>query len=728
MQAKTKRLISAVLALTMILAWYVPSAVSAEETPEFLFKEDFGLGTAYTFTAWTGATTQGISVSNANCVGMVQEGANTVLHVNVPASKDCNVDARFDTSGTKWDDNATFMKNYKEKSIVYQFKFKAVQNPAINVQLRARHDADNNGAVSTEVKTVFTIDANGAATAFDKKINQTFKTGTWYDIALVFDFKNNSAAIYINGTKVEGNFTIPGNLNHTTAKLNPLLRFKDSAADTEYYLDDIAVYAGTAPIGQAGKTEYFSENFATGFTTVTNGKGIQNASVKGLVSHFTESDGNHALKVNMGDVTVSGNTFQINTRYNPSGAWENDNSELYDVHGKTLICQFMIKINTSANFNVALRTYNNGTKLIVPIRVNNNVLKLGSSETPAATLTAGKWYSIATAIVFPAEGTSDIQNHVYLDGEYMGNYPVRVDQNDLSKANYMVRFYGNNNEQNFLLDNIAVYEASEVDHAFFGGSFTSNSVTLNAKLGVNFYTTATGTVKVSNTNGETAPVVATSADAADSDGDWKHTVRVLPQYMMNEMTAGLYGADGELITTDTFKLSDYVSDVKANYAAWANLADKLQQYCTAAAIKEGKYTDNNFSVSAISPNLDAYADTLVEGVKTQVVLDDACDLKIWIPAEYADAMLTVDGKEIGVVKDVCALDESDNTYGYAVAKELLPQSYDKQYQVTVGEHSCQISVLGWMQRYIPNNTAATSTNQLAWALYEYYVAAEAMAP
>ena len=98
MQAKTKRLISAVLALTMILAWYVPSAVSAEETPEFLFKEDFGLGTAYTFTDWSGATTQGISVSNANCVGMVQEGANTVLHVKVPASKDCNVDARFDTS------------------------------------------------------------------------------------------------------------------------------------------------------------------------------------------------------------------------------------------------------------------------------------------------------------------------------------------------------------------------------------------------------------------------------------------------------------------------------------------------------------------------------------------------------------------------------------------------------------------------------------------------------
>ena len=358
---------------------------------------------------------------------------------------------------------------------------------------------------------------------------------------------------------------------------------------------------------------------------------------------------------------------------------------------------------------------------------NNKVLPNNQSSINKE-LQQGRWYSIAIALVYPESGSGNVENHIYLDGEHLGNFPIAVGNNDLTRANYFVRFYNatGTGTSDFLLDNIAVYEASEIDDAIFGGSFTSNSVSLNAKLGVNFYTTAAGTVKVSNT-GAAEAVTATSADAADSDGDWKHTVRVLPQYMMNDMTAGLYDADGALIAVDTFKLSDYVSDVKENYAAWADLADKLQQYCTAAAIKEGKYTDNNFSVSAVSPNLDAYADTLIDGVKTQVVFDDACDLKIWIPAEYADAMLTVDGKEIGVVKDECALDESDNTYGYAVAKELLPQSYDKQYKINVGEHSCQISVLGWMQRYIPNNTAATSTNQLAWALYEYYVAAEAMA-
>ena len=149
MQTKIKRLISAVLALTMVLAWYVPSHVSAVETTsstenttsELLFKEDFGFGNGYSFSAstWSSAV-QGIAVSNATYPKAVWDGTNTALHVNLPAasnttSNDYNIDARFHT-GSTWAENATFLDGYREKSIVYQFKFKPVQTPTLNVQLR----------------------------------------------------------------------------------------------------------------------------------------------------------------------------------------------------------------------------------------------------------------------------------------------------------------------------------------------------------------------------------------------------------------------------------------------------------------------------------------------------------------------------------------------------------------------------------------------------------------
>lgn len=740
MQTQLKRLFSAILVLAMVFAWYVPSTVSAEDTTsELLFKEDFGLG-SFSAGAWSSAA-QGIAVSNATYVKAVWDGTNTAIHVNLPAesntsSNDYNIDARFHTEST-WSENKTFWEGYRGKSIVYQFKFKPAQTPTINVQLR--YLADKSDAATRNTLSLFSIDANGTVQAFNRNISQAFETDMWYDIALVCDFTDGSAEIYINGTKVAGSFTIPvySTLISDNAGLNPLLRFSDkgtSTKTTEYYLDDIAVYTGSAPVDQFAKTVRFSENFAPGFTTVTDGKGIQNASVKGLVSHFTESDGNHALKVDMGDVTVEGNsTFQINARYNPSGEWASDDSELYDVCGKTLIYQFMVKINTNANFNTALRTDDGGkTRLIVPIKVTDNVLMAGSSETEVATLTAGRWYSIAAAVVFPADGTSAIESHVYLDGEYKGNYSVRVDQNKLSNANYMVRFYSKSTNQDFLLDNIAVYEASGFDNEFFGGSFTGNNVTLNAKLGVNFYAKlndgVTGTVKVSNVNGKTEPVSATRA-AVDSNGDWKLTVNVLPQYMMEEMTAGLYGADGELIDADIFELSEYIAKVQANpdHAVYHELAAKTLQYCKAAAIHKDEHAEDGFSVAAVSPELESYADTLIEGATTSLVLDDACDLKIWIPGSLADKTLTIGGKEIGVVKDVCTLDTSDNTYGYVVATELLPQSYDNQYTVTIGDQTCMISALGWMQRYIPDNQDSTLINQLVWALYEYYAAANAIA-
>ena len=747
MQSQLKRLISAVLVLTMIFAWYIPGAVSAEDntTSELLFKEDFGLGTSYSVgTSWSGATIPGMFTSQSAIVKTVLDGNNTVLDVNL-TSETGNLDARFDSTGAAFSDSTTFMDaSYLQKTIIYQFKFKPMQTPSFTVNLRARYDNDGDGAVDTTwLQAVFVVNSSkNEVKAFGTKIDRTFEAGTWYDIALVCNFADGSAGIYIDGTKVGGNFTIPSytTLSGSSTKyLIPLLRFLDIAIDgdnNEYYLDDIAVYTGSVLVDQFAddKKELFSENFAgTDYSVTTDkpGSGIllvqDLTDYVGKVTYTEETDGNHALNVT---TSAASDAWQINAKYTPTGEWGSDNTEaaLGDVCGKTIFYQFMLKINSDANFIVMQRTYNNSTKGIYPVRVVNNVLKAGDNKTDVATLDSGKWYSIVVALVYPENGTGTIENHVYLNGEYKGNYSCSVGENNLSNANYMVRFSNatGTNASNFLLDNIAVYEASGIDSTIFGGNFTSNSVTLNAKLGVNFYTTAAGTVKVSNTNGSTEPVVATSANAVDEDGDWKHTVRVLPQYMMNDMTAGLYGEDGELIATDTFNLSTFTEELSTAYPAWADLAAKTLQYCTAAAIEEGKYTDSSFSVSTVSPDLSAYADKRTGGVTTNLILDDACDLKIWIPANLADSTLTVDGTEIGTVSSVCTLDD-DGTYGYTVATELLPQSYDNQYTVKVGDHPSTVSVLGWMQRYIPDNTEATAMNQLVWALYEYYVAAEAMA-
>ena len=481
------RCVSMLLVFSMLLAWYVPGTVSAGDTTplaenttsELLFKEDFGLGRAYTFAASTwGSLTQGIAVSNATYPKAVLEGTNTVLHVNLPktsntASSDYNIDARFHT-GSAWAENATFLNGYRGKSIVYQFKFKPVQTPTVNVLLR--YLADTSDTSTRNQLSLFSIKANGEVQAFTKTINQTFKTGTWYDIALVCDFTDGSAEIYINGTKVEGSFTIPAydKLKQDTAGLNPLLRFSDigNITDTsEYYLDDIAVYTGTAPVDQFTEKVYYSENFAAEDYKTTKaepGKGMDivqgNTSYPGKVTYITDTtDGNHALNIT---TATAGNGWQIDARYSPDGTWSafTDAKMQTDVRGKTLICQFMFKINTYANFRIAFRTENNGTKLMVPIIVKDNVLTAGSGETTVATLTAGQWYSIAVAMVFPKDGTSNIQSHVYLNNEYKGNYSVRMDQNDLAKANYMVRFYNwsrGTNKDDFLLDNIAVYEASK---------------------------------------------------------------------------------------------------------------------------------------------------------------------------------------------------------------------------------------------------------------------------
>ena len=481
------RCVSMLLVFSMLLAWYVPGTVSAGDTTplaenttsELLFKEDFGLGRAYTFAASTwGSLTQGIAVSNATYPKAVLEGTNTVLHVNLPktsntASSDYNIDARFHT-GSAWAENATFLNGYRGKSIVYQFKFKPVQTPTVNVLLR--YLADTSDTSTRNQLSLFSIKANGEVQAFTKTINQTFKTGTWYDIALVCDFTDGSAEIYINGTKVEGSFTIPAydKLKQDTAGLNPLLRFSDigNITDTsEYYLDDIAVYTGTAPVDQFTEKVYYSENFAAEDYKTTKaepGKGMDivqgNTSYPGKVTYITDTtDGNHALNIT---TDTAGNGWQIDARYSPDGTWSafTDAKMQTDVRGKTLICQFMFKINTYANFRIAFRTENNGTKLMVPIIVKDNVLTAGSGETTVATLTAGQWYSIAVAMVFPKDGTSNIQSHVYLNNEYKGNYSVRMDQNDLAKANYMVRFYNwsrGTNKDDFLLDNIAVYEASK---------------------------------------------------------------------------------------------------------------------------------------------------------------------------------------------------------------------------------------------------------------------------
>ena len=118
MQTQFKRLISAVLALTMVLAWYVPSTVSAEgATSETLFEESFDLGAEFAFTGWSGAAGgKGIakSVSDQNIsVGVKDDNGNSVLHVNRPttaatANSKYNVDARFPATAG-WADNSTFM-------------------------------------------------------------------------------------------------------------------------------------------------------------------------------------------------------------------------------------------------------------------------------------------------------------------------------------------------------------------------------------------------------------------------------------------------------------------------------------------------------------------------------------------------------------------------------------------------------------------------------------------
>ena len=139
MQTKLKRLISAVLALAMVLAWYVPSTVSAEGTasevtasevtasdgtaPEVLFKENFGIGPAFSCTEWS-TTTNGVATANNKCTQAALDGTNTVLHVNLTGDpSNGNVDARFDTSGSTWNEGSSKMDaKYLEETIVYQFK------------------------------------------------------------------------------------------------------------------------------------------------------------------------------------------------------------------------------------------------------------------------------------------------------------------------------------------------------------------------------------------------------------------------------------------------------------------------------------------------------------------------------------------------------------------------------------------------------------------------------
>ncbi len=209
----------------------------------------------------------------------------------------------------------------------------------------------------------------------------------------------------------------------------------------------------------------------------------------------------------------------------------------------------------------------------------------------------------------------------------------------------------------------------------------------------------------------------------------------LVAHRMNEtLTVELMNGD-TVVTTKTFKVSDYVAEVEENYPNDTELHNMMD-----AMVNYGAYAAYYANPNGTAPGVTAVEDVTKDDVSryqfnliqapttvTPVVslyLARACDLRIRFDADSFDGhTLYIDGEQV-------ELETLDGTLMYTIP-ELIPQNWDKAYNIKVlnsaGDTAfeAEYSVLSYVYNQLRKTTEArTGLNNLLKAMYLYYDAVE----
>ncbi len=247
-----------------------------------------------------------------------------------------------------------------------------------------------------------------------------------------------------------------------------------------------------------------------------------------------------------------------------------------------------------------------------------------------------------------------------------------------------------------------------------------NEVRLNGVLRVKFYlpnSTEPVQVKINE-----VPVTPTA-----SGNDNLYWVDVMAQDMLKPIEAKIYFASTETyIMSHTFKLEEYVGAIQAGGfdTTTKDLANAALTYCQyAAACKYPDEYEATANVSGADAALDGHtvikSGSAADDISIYVYLDEACDLCLAMPAQYADANVTIDGNK-------AALTHKNQEYICGVSK-MLPEDYDKTYTFVVnneGTFKAEVSVLDYIKVCLDNNYGTEAEQNLMRAMYYYNLAAK----
>ncbi len=256
------------------------------------------------------------------------------------------------------------------------------------------------------------------------------------------------------------------------------------------------------------------------------------------------------------------------------------------------------------------------------------------------------------------------------------------------------------------------------------------SLQCNAVLCVKFYAPVGSYMMIAVGAEEPVKITPAEVDQPAIAGYAEYRIDVLAQDMLKPISARLYDENGNWLGSQTFRLSTYVDQIDAgSYSAKDKaVANAAETYCTYVAKAKGNYdgTLENLSITADLTGFSfSESGTAAEDIGVYAYLDSGCDLRLAMPAGYADGGYTVIVDNIPLTPTV--LDVNGTNYWVCGAAGLVAENYGKDHTFVVKNsegqevYSATVSVLGYIREAI--EAAEQNDKNIMAAMYAYYAAA-----